>query len=126
MDGLGTYMHCIAFALLVLTCLVFSQRCHTDSFQVVVCTTCCTIHSALSPTNCDSITITPVLPIAFDNSRLNSLTQMASWPCNSTLHICFNVTLVAVGSGDFLVGVGAAWYGRFTSQVLWLLSRSTR
>ena len=26
------YVHCIMFALLVLTCLVFSQRCRTDSF----------------------------------------------------------------------------------------------
>ena len=78
------YVRHIAFALLVLTRLVFSQRCRTDSFRVVTRTARCAVHSALSPIHLDSIAIAPALPTAFNASRHSSLASMASWPVIST------------------------------------------
>ena len=101
------YVHRIAFALLVLTRLVFSQRCRTDSFRVVTRIARCAIHLASSPTHSDSVAIALALPAAFDASRHSSLASMASWPVISMLRIRFDDARVSIAPGAFPIAFAA-------------------
>ena len=105
--GHPRYVRRIAFALLVLTRLVFSQRCRTDLFRVVTCTARCAVHSASSPIHLDSIAIAPALPTAFDASRHSSLASTASWPVISMLRVRFDDARVSIARGAYTIISGA-------------------
>ena len=75
--GWPRYVRRLAFALSVLTRLVFSQRCRTDSFRVAACAAHCAALTTWFPIHLIAFAITPALQIVLDVSQSISLTSMA-------------------------------------------------